>query len=170
MSKLMTQLFNILLLCIFTVTITTAQESDKYPTPKILTGRLNVLISGDAKKTKIEIRNISIKLTSVGADLENEDIQLRIRVDNPEVEIAGFELLSDPIVELRDSIYSIILEITGKMAKGENMIFGAVSCVMTATAVYPKSGESRSSSKKISIPISYEPDNYGSEGYRPHRK
>ncbi|MFC2132052.1 hypothetical protein ACFLSQ_11520, partial [Bacteroidota bacterium] len=127
-------------------------------TPNILTGNQSVSISGTAKKIRIKVSGLSIKPVEIGDKSGTAKPQIRTKVGNSKVEIDGFDLASEPVIEEDNGNYTITMEITGKLARGEDMIFGNVSCVMTATAINPINGKSSDGQKRINIPLSYEPE------------
>jgi hypothetical protein len=123
--------------------------------PRIITDNLNHQESGTEKKIRIRITNISLTKPLTGGDAKAD---IKTNVKNPKIEINGYDIASDPLIEPDGDNFVITMEITGNMERGEDMIFGEVSCVMEATAINPMNGKAGTDEKKISVSLSYEPE------------
>jgi len=130
----------------------------KQEAPRILTGNQSVQISGTEKRIKIKVSNIALSIPGIGDEAGTAKPTIKVAVKNPKVDITGYDIASDPIIEKDGDKYTITIEIRGKMQRGEDMIYGSVSCVMVATAINPMNGKSSDGQKKITIPITYEPE------------
>ncbi len=135
--------------------------SIKQEAPQILTGNQSVQLSGTSKRIKIKVSNIALGIPDIGDDPNSTNPAkptIKVKVQNPKVDITGYDIASDPIIEKDGNKYTITIEIRGKMQRGEDMLYGSVSCVMVATAINPMNGKSADGQKKINIPITYEPE------------
>ncbi len=130
----------------------------KQEAPKILTNKINKTISGTEKKVKILITGVRITKPNIGAQDGKQEAKIKVEVDNPSVDIGGYNIASDPMISKEGDQYTITMEIAGDLPRGEDMLIGAVSCNMTARAINPINGKVGLSRSTISVPLNYEPE------------
>jgi hypothetical protein len=146
----------------------TGKEIDLLPTqtfqinqkkPKINPSNSQQSVSGTEKDVKIRIRNIKVVPSKTGDPEKTGQARTKVRLGKVDVKIQGYDVKGEPTVEKDGDNYSIYLEITGKLPRGEEKIKGTVSVEMFATAINPLNNVvSKEEKKKISVRVSYEPE------------
>ncbi|MCK5740711.1 MAG: hypothetical protein KAH48_00725, partial [Chlorobi bacterium] len=125
------------------------------------TGSKSVVVSGNEKNVKVRISGIGIGTVDIGDPDPNSTkiAKTTVKLSGAKVTVDGYELNGAPTFEETDGKYSIYFELSGKLARGEDMLTGSVSVSMQATAINPLNGKaSKQAKKKIKAMINFEPE------------
>lgn len=142
--------------------------------PKITSVGMNQSVSGTEKDVKIRLRNIKVLPSPIGSPDGKGQAKTKVRLGKTDVKIQGYQIKGEPTVEKDGDTYSIYLEISGNMPRGEEKIKGTISVDMIASAINPLNNVvSKEEKKKISVRLNYEPERTkrsgGSSGGRRRR-
>jgi hypothetical protein len=133
---------------------------------KVLTDNLQTIGTGNRRKIKVTIKNITLLEPGIG--LENDATKkasVKVKVSDAKSEISGFEINGDPQIEgPDDGKYTVTLDMAGQMARGEDQIMGTVSFLLSASATNPINGKSTDNKKRVSVTVQFEPDKEGRGG------
>ena len=132
----------------------------KQEEPGIILNKMLTDFSGTANKVKIEVRNIQIATPATGSD-KDAKIDVKVVGDPQIVEgMTGYAASIEPVIDGDPTNgYTMQLEYTGKLERGQTKVKGTIRVTIQAVAINPINGE-RSEPKKtdIIIPVSYEPE------------
>lgn len=148
----------------------TNREIDLYPLktypikqeePSIITRSILTDVSGTATKFKVTVSNIIISKVATGTD---QDAKIEVSVGQPSLDGLGSYTPSiEPSIDGDvENGYTLRMEFTGKLERGQTRIRGTINVPVQAVAINPANGV-RSVPRKltIQIPINFEPERGG---------
>ncbi|MEN6295559.1 MAG: hypothetical protein ABFD61_05465 [Chloroherpetonaceae bacterium] len=148
----------------------TNQEFDIYPLktfsikqeePSIITRNILTDVSGTAAKFKVTVSNIQISKVATGV---TQDPKVEVTVGQPSLDGLGSYTASiEPTIDGDvDNGYTLRLEFSGKLERGQTRIRGTINVPIQAIAINPSNG-ARSEPRKttLQIPINFEPERGG---------
>ncbi|MFA6570683.1 MAG: hypothetical protein WCT77_05540 [Bacteroidota bacterium] len=146
----------------------TGNEVDLFPeqsytikqrNPRVSQENKNISVTGQEKKLSIRISGIIITGSSMGDDAMTNS-QVEVRLGTSDVKVADYQLAGDPRIEKTEGDkYTIYLDITGKLPRGETSARGTISVQVIAKAKNTLNGKDSDDERKVvSANINYEPE------------
>ena len=149
----------------------TGKEVDLFPEntyqikqepPAVSLMRMVYDVSGTAAKVKIRVDNIKLSLPPTGSDEQSEP-KVNVNIAGTPEKVDGLNTYNfsiEPSIESTgENQYSIYIELSGKLERGQDKINGTISIPISAIAVNPVNGvQSEPQRKNIQIPIDHRPD------------
>jgi hypothetical protein len=132
----------------------------KQEEPNIILRNILTDVSGSATKIKIIVSNIQVNKPGTGSD-KDAKIEMSVAGEPQIIDgLSGYNFSIEPSIEGDpDNGYTLQLELSGKLERGQTKVRGTISVNLQAVAINPING-ARSDPKKIplQIPVNFEPD------------
>lgn len=126
--------------------------------------------SQTGNKVKIIVRNIKVADVDDGSGGATK-AEVKVKVGRPVIEnrLAGLvDLAADPIIEKEENTYSVTLELTVNLPRGQDEISGIVTVPVVAYAINKCNGQTSSETEKsMKVTLAYERERTGPKRYTP---
>ncbi len=150
----------------------TGKEFDLFPAktykikqeePSISLRNLSTDASGTASKIKVSVSGIGIGKPSTGEDGKDAKISVEMNGEPKIVDgLSGYQFSVEPSIDGDGSNYSIYLELSGKLERGQSKVRGTIQIPIKAVATNPINGaKSDAITQPLNVQVNFEPDRGG---------
>ncbi|MFW6276264.1 MAG: hypothetical protein ACOC2K_01150 [Bacteroidota bacterium] len=133
--------------------------SIKQEEPNIVERNKNVDVDGTTSKIKVRVSGIGVTKPLSGSD---QEVKINFNVGQPQKldGLGTYDFSIEPSIEGdAESGYTIYLEMSGSMPRGDTRVRGTLTIPVTAVAVNPVSNKkSAETTASVVVPINFEPD------------
>ncbi|HRP02004.1 MAG TPA: hypothetical protein PLE30_05075 [Candidatus Kapabacteria bacterium] len=150
----------------------TGKEIDIFPAskfvvkqdePKISFNRSSTDYSGTSNKFKVTISNISVTRPITGNDAKPAQVKVDIKGEAQKKNgLGGYSITSSIIEGDPDGGYTIEIELTGKLERGQTKVSGQIDVPIVAIATNTENGvKSEARTQTLQVNVNYEPNRGG---------
>lgn len=137
--------------------------SVKQEEPNISFNRISTDYSGTSAKFKVVVSNITVTRPATGSDTKQAQLKVDLRGEPSKKSGLGSYAITSAIIDGDpEGGYTIEIELTGKLERGETKASGQIDVPIIAVATNPDNGvKSEARSQTLQINVNYEPNRGG---------
>ncbi len=146
------------------VDIFAAQKfSVKQEEPNISFNRVSTDYSGTSAKFKVRISNITVTRPTTGSDSKQAQLKVELKGEpSKKSGLSSYSITSSIIDGDPDGGYTVEIELSGKLERGETKVSGQIDVPIVAVATNPDNGaKSEARSQVLQVNVNYEPNRGG---------